>query len=286
MVALASTLLLICINMILREPTLRQVSLAGLVCGFIVLSKYSGLALIPVVCVSLITASWIHGLRLPEIAIRFLTLGLSTSLVIAPCFIRNYLVFDSDILGTHTMRKTWSEVYKRSTETQNLWQVLKQKIWWQQLFTSFWAVFGYQSRYVPTVFYGGFLAFIVATVAGGISKISHEFRDHADKCSFRLPLEQRSQFKRIAAWLSVILSVLFNFLGLIYAAVQNLGGPQGRYLFASEIPIMLIIMGGLWSLSNRWGRWFIGAFVAWNAITLVYSFVMMYNMFGFRLKPF
>lgn len=283
-IALASVLLLVSIDINMKKPSVRQVALAGVLCGLIALSKYSALALVPVACVSVITASWIYGLKLKETAALISIMGLSAGLVASPCLVRNYFVFDGDLLGAQTMRKVWSETYHRSTEPQNLWGVLKQKVWWQQLFTSFWAVFGYQSRYVPNFFYGGFLVFIGAACGGWASTLINQIKQSKGKLSLDSVLGERSSLKLPAAWLLIVVAIVANVAGLMYAVVQNLGGPQGRYLFASEIPFMLVILGGLFRISKRWSEWLVWGFVGWNALTLIYSSFMLYNTFGFRTK--
>lgn len=285
-IAYASILLLVCFTMVMDGPRLRLSAYAGILCALIALSKYSALALLPVACFALIFASWIHALTLKDFVVRAGMMALTAGLVATPLFVRNYLVFDGDILGTQTMRKTWGETYNRSTVQMSFWQVLKQRVWWQQVYTSFWAVFGYQSRYIPNVFYGGYLTFIVLSAGACFAKLAQTIQRQRDFFSFPATISEREKCKPKALWMIVILSIALNFFGLVYGATQNLGGPQGRYLFGSEIPFMLLILSGLWAFPARVKHLLVGAFIAFNAITLAYSFFMLYSTFGFRTKLF
>lgn len=285
-VAYASLLLLFCFKMVMSGPSVRFCIISGIFCALIALSKYSALALLPVAGFALASAAWIHGLKFSQFAMRATLMGLTAGLVSAPVFVRNFLVFDGDFLGTQTMRKTWGETYSRSTVQMSFWQVVKQSVWWQQVYTSFWAVFGYQSRYIPTAFYGSYLVTIILALAGNAVKLLHLTRNQKKLFVFPRDVAERDTYKVGALWLIVVISIVLNCFGLVYGATQNLGGPQGRYLFGSEIPFMLVILSGLWAFPARMKHLMVGGFIALNAITLAYSFLMLYGNFGFRSKLF
>jgi hypothetical protein len=128
----------------------------------------------------------------------------------------------------------------------------------------------------------------VISLAGTFTQFSQTLKEkRLPIVFFRRPEEgQEELVKEQAAWLSLWLSALLSMTGLLYAAVQNLGGPQGRYLFPSEIAFMALILFGLAGLGRKWGKWLVFAFVGGNALTLLFSIVMLFSMFGVKLKPY
>ncbi len=286
--ALASLLLLTGMIQIFRGPRLRYAGLSGALCAFIALSKFSALAVVPVIFFAILAASYIHRMTAAQTLFRLGLTAASACLICLPWFARNAAVFSGDWLGTNTMRQTWATTFHRSLASVSVFSVLKQKVWWQQLFCSFWAVYGYQKHYLPAAFYIGYLLSIVIAVAGTFTKISQNIRMKTMPIIFfrRADNDAGESLKQQAAWLSLGLSATLSWAGLLYAAVNNLGGPQGRYLFPSEIAFLAIILYGLTALSEKWGRWLVFAFIGVNAITLFYSMILLYSMFGVRVKPY
>jgi len=289
--ALASLLLLVCVTSIHRGPHLRYAVFAGVLSAFIALSKFSALAVVPVAFFAMTAACWIFKMSVPQTLLRLAVIAGSAAALCLPWFARNAAVFSGDWLGTSTMRDTWAKTFNRSIEPVGLFSVLKQKVWWHQLFCSYWAVFGYQKHYLPAAFYISFLAFSIASAAGLGCRVFTQFSQAAKNISSIVFLKRdetgdADTVKIQAAWISLSFSVLLSCAGLLYAAVNNLGGPQGRYLFPSEIPFMAILIAGLSGVCKKWGRPLVCAFVVLNAITLSYSIFMLYSMFGVRLKPY
>jgi 4-amino-4-deoxy-L-arabinose transferase-like glycosyltransferase len=286
--ALSSLLLLVALTAIFRGPRLRYAAWAGVICAGIALSKYSALAVVPVFFFAIVAACWIYRMTVLETATRTgLTFAVAAMMTL-PWFARNASVFGGDWSGARTMQESWAKTFDRSIEAQSLISVLKQKVWWQQLFCSFWGVYGYQKHYLPAVFYIGYLLSIVISLAGTFTQISQTPKEKKlPIVFFRRPEDgQEDLVKQQAAWLSLCLSVALSGAGLLYAAVQNLGGPQGRYLFPSEIAFMALILFGLAGFGRKWGKWLVFSFVAGNAIALIFSIVMLYSMFGAKLKPY
>ncbi len=286
--AFASLLLLVALTAIYRGPQMRFAALAGFLCAAIALSKFSALSVVPVIFFAVSAACWIDRMTVAQTLMRLgVTFGVAC-LFSAPWFARNAAVFAGDWSGTNTMRDSWAKTFNRSIESQSLISILKQKVWWQQLFCSFWAVFGYQKHYLPAVFYIGYLSSIVISVAGFFTQFSQTLKEKIAPMLFikRPEAEQVQHVRDQAAWLSLCFSVMLSCAGLLYAAVQNLGGPQGRYLFPSEIAFMAILLMGLSSPGLKWGKWLVLAFIILNAITLLYSIAMLYSMFGVRLKTY
>ncbi len=286
--AFASLLLWLALNVIYSGASLRYAAFAGALSAAIALSKFSALAVVPVVFFAIASAGWIYRLSFLQILMRLCLAAGVAILFCLPWFARNAAVFGGDWSGTNTMRESWGKTFNRSIESQSLSSVLKQKVWWYQLFCSFWAVYGYQRIYLSAVFYLGFLISILISIAGIFTQFSQTLKEKSLPLLFikRPDVGQEEFVKKQAAWLSLSLSGLLSWAGLLYAAVQNLGGPQGRYLFPSEIAFMALILCGLAAFGRKWGRWLVSGFIVWNAITLLFSIVMMYSMFGLKLKPY
>jgi hypothetical protein len=72
---------------------------------------------------------------------------------------------------------------------------------------------------------------------------------------------------------------------MIWASVYNYGGPQGRYLITSEIPIQALIIGGM-SLFGKKSKWLIIAFLAFNALVCIGSWIYLFRLYGgWHLDP-
>ncbi len=287
-IALSSLLILLALKIVFRGPSIRYAAAAGVLSAFIALSKFSALAVVPVVFFAIVAASRVYKLNAGQ-TLKYLTIAALVAAGISlPWFARNAAVFSGDWLGTNTMRLSWAKTFNRSIEPINLVSVLKQKVWWQQLYCSFWAVYGYQKHYVPVVFYIGYLLSIVTAAGGILTQLSQVIAKRVLSLDFILSIEEGESelVKHYAAWSSLGLSILLSWTGLLYAAAQNLGGPQGRYLFPSEIAFMSVIIFGLGAISKKFGKWLVFAFVGWNGCTLLYSMFMLYSMFGVRLKNY
>lgn len=289
--ALASLLLMVALSAVYRGAYIRYAVFAGILSAFIALSKFSALAVVPAAFVGIISSCWIYKLNAAQTLMRLGIFAATGAALCLPWFARNAAVFSGDWLGTNTMRESWAKTFNRSVEPVSLSSVLKQKVWWQQLFCSFWAVYGYQKHYLPGAFYVSFMLMLIASALGVFTQFSQTLRKKTVAIVFvkRADADDESSMKDQAAWLTLALSVMLSCAGLLYAAVNNLGGPQGRYLFPSEISFMAIILLGLWSLnllSQKVGKWLVFAFISLNGITLLYSMYMLYGMFGVRLKPY
>lgn len=287
-IALSSLLILLALKIIFRGPSIRYAAAAGGLSAFIALSKFSALAVVPVVFFAMVAASRIYKLNTGQTLMHLAIAALLAAGISLPWFARNAAVFSGDWLGANTMKLSWAKTFNRSIEPVSLVSVLKQKVWWQQLYCSFWAVYGYQKHYVPVVFYTGYLLSIVTAAGGILTQLSQAIAKRVLSLDFIRPIEEGESelVKHYAAWFCLGLSILLSWTGLLYAAAQNLGGPQGRYLFPSEIAFLSVIILGLGAVSKKWGKWLVFAFVGWSGCTLLYSMIMLYSMFGVRLKNY
>jgi hypothetical protein len=50
----------------------------------------------------------------------------------------------------------------------------------------------------------------------------------------------------------------------VWCTADGVAGPQGRYLFPSEVPFLSLLLVGLFSLSQRWGKRLVVFFVGFN----------------------
>ena len=76
-----------------------------------------------------------------------------------------------------------------------------------------------------------------------------------------------------------------NVFAMVYAASVNLGGPQGRYLFATELPVMALLLAGMQAYGKA-GRVMAIGFIAFSTVVTVFSWHMLWTLFGFQAKPY
>jgi hypothetical protein len=142
-------------------------------------------------------------------------------------------------------------------------------------FFSFWGWFGYMTRSLPRVFYYGYLAFVILAFAGGIRRL----KDLAKEQLRRLNLRERSHFLRPVTWLMFIMLSVANLLTSLAASSSGIAGPQGRYLFISEIPLIALLLGGLHNLPIGLARPTVWALLVFNLATYLYSSCYLYSLY-------
>lgn len=289
--ALSSLIILLMLQVIYTGVTLKRATAIGALVGWTALTKFSALAVIPVVILAILAATVIHS---SSWALTLAVLGLIGAMVAAMTgwwFMRNYQEFSGDFMGTKTMYMTWAKLFNRE---QNYYQpashILKDFSWWRMLFFSYWGLFGYMTKYLWRPVYIVYGVLFFSAVAGmlrtaysaGRTALTARGDDGGKVNLLRHWLTVEN-----TAWTSLVLVVVINIVSVIWASMVNLGGPQGRYLFTSEIPIIALIILGLRSLSVRYGGKFVIAFVIWNAVVCVGSFLYLYSMYGgFHPKPY
>ena len=189
-------------------------------------------------------------------------------------FVQNAQQYAGDFMGTKTMYNSWARTFHHDLHYYlPPSHIIKSLRWWRMSFFSFWGLFGYMNKYLWRPVYFGYLGMVLAAVLGGLNGLRH----------MRM---KKPQSKAIVIWSSLALVLIINLSSMIWASVHNLGGPQGRYLITSEIPIMALIIGGLNQLGQKWGRGFILAFLAFNAIVSLGSWIYLFHLYhGWHLNP-
>jgi len=93
--------------------------------------------------------------------------------------------------------------------------------------------------------------------------------------------ERKERFGKAAIWLMLATCFLSNLAMMIYSSTKNLGGAQGRYLFPSEIPIISLILGGLYLTGRHTGRPLILLFVVFNFVVYLAAVCLLYPIPGY-----
>ncbi|MBY0546701.1 MAG: hypothetical protein K2W95_05385 [Candidatus Obscuribacterales bacterium] len=301
--ALSGVLIWLMLETVHSGVTVRRVATMGALAGWLALTKYSALAILPVLALAVVSSCFLHltplSVSLPAIALgSILAAGLS-----GWWFWRNCQEFNGDVLGTKTMYNTWATTFNRELSYSiSPWRIIKDLRWWRMMFFSFWGLFGYMNKYIWRPAYLTYVGFLIAAVAGGISAgIAACKRLCASTASARQSLAhavsgegsgaQSDACGRNAAkiavtmWTCLALVAVINLLAMIWASTQNLGGPQGRYLFNSEIPVLALWLTGLYSIP-RAGKGLVVSFLIFNALVALGSWIWLFQMYGgFRLTP-
>lgn len=282
---MATGLLCLVTILIKRGLTLKLSALIGFLCGWLMLTKYTAYAVLPAVAAGFLIAAWIHRSGIKQLALCALSaLGL-TAAIAAPWFIRNYQLYNGDFMGTRSMRMHWAVIYDKPLEYYvSPFSILVDRKWWRMMFFSYWGMFGYMTRRLPNLFYWtytGFLALsLIGVVRAGIKSKASGFIASISKMSDE---ENRLRITNIAIWSTMIICLIANLAAMILASTGNVGGPQGRYLFTSEVPFLATMVLGLSLFGPVWGKRLVLAMVVFNIAVCIWSFCMLYPVYGFRL---
>lgn len=266
--ALASLLLWLSFESVKSGIKFNRTLAIGLLAGWLAICKYSGLAVLPPVALCLLASCFLHGTS-PAFAAGALFCGAASAALIAlPWFIQNNQQYPGDFMGTKTMYKSWALTFNRPLEYHlPASHIIKDHRWWRMTFFSYWALFGYMTKYIWRPAYFIYLGIVIASVFAWL------------KGAFRL----KSGFppkESIVIWTALFLVYAINISSMIWASTKNLGGPQGRYLITSEIPVMALIIGGLSLLGSKYGKALIIFFLAFNLLVTAGSFIYLFNLYG------
>jgi len=272
-VLLAAVILLVLVDTLLLGLNIWRGLTIGFFTGWLLLTKYSGYAVIACVLVFLPLAGILHRQGRKKIVLQLLAVSLTAFSLSGWWFVRNYYQYHGDLTGSLTLLHTWTEAYHRRVDAQgSILAVVRESRWWRMSFFSFWGWFGYMTRSLPRAVYYGYLAFVLLAVGGGLS--------HIQKGAGHMTTDgQHSQAVHKAIWGLLSFCLLINLFVLIYGTASGVSGPQGRYLFASEIPIIALLLAGLSKLPGRFGRDSVIAFVAYNVFAYLYATWFLHSLY-------
>jgi hypothetical protein len=277
--AIASLLIWLTLATVERGLTFRRTLAMGALAGCLALTKYSGLAVLPVAGVAVIASLFIHQTNLALAGGSIACAGAVAILLSAWWFIQNGKQYPGDFMGTKTMYLVWAKTFGRNLHYYlPVSHIIKSLAWWRMTFFSFWSLFGYMTRYIWRPVYFVYLGLVLSAIAGGLKGLIQVIFAKASPSVFSPA--------RITIWSSLALCLCINIASMIWASVYNLGGPQGRYLITSEIPIMALLLGGFTLLQEKYGRILIISFLVFNAGVSIGSWIYLFSLYhGFHLNP-
>jgi hypothetical protein len=246
--------------------TWKRTLIIAVLLGWLTLCKYSGLALLMVTALAFIPAGLLNGSSVMTVFTSLAAIGGIVAAMSGWWFYRNFHEFNGDMLGTKTMFLTWATAYHKDTHYyKSPLEILIDHRWWRMFYFSFWGVFGYMNRYLIKPVYWIYQGFLAVAAFGWIK----HFKTTVDR-------------KERAIWGMLALTCLINVSAMIWASTGNLGGPQGRYFFPSELPFMALLIAGLYRVNAKFGPKLVLALVIYNAAICFYSLVKLLMMYGFH----
>jgi len=252
-------------------PTLKRCAIMGCMMGLVVLCKYSGLALVPGAVLSVVAAAWLHGTSVGACFSCLLVLGATSTASCGWWFWRNAHEYGTgDILGIKTCYQTFSSNFHRPANYyQSPLKLVSDKGWWRLLTYSYWGIFGYMNRWMWRPIYFIYIGLAIAAVCGWLKSRA---------VAFRLTKSSRFELVTPSIWIIFSICVVVNFIAILNA---QFGGPQGRYFFVCEIPILALWLEGMSRLGPNLGRSTVIAFVAFNVCVCVGALFMLFRLYGF-----
>lgn len=283
--AVASVILLMAVRSLRQGLEMRRSLVMGLLIGWLALTKYSGLGILPSIAVCLIGAAVINRVPLTTALANFAACGTVAAGVCGWWFVRNVHEFGGDLLGTKTMYSSWAKTFDRpQTYYLPATHIIKNTRWWRMMFFSFWGMFGYMNKYMWRPIYFAYLGYVCVAgvgfanlVRGWIGNLKHS------PASDGAPA--LSQKANTVAWSALTLAVVLNLAAMVWASTTNLGGPQGRYLFTSELPVLALIIAGLNNCGKRVGVPLVMSFLIFNALVCIGAWFWLYGLYGFHGHP-
>lgn len=304
--------------------TIRRTAIMGILAGWVALTKYSALAILPVLALAVVSSCILHGTALSTSLVAIASGAFLALTVSGWWFWRNAHEFNGDVLGTKTMYNTWATTFHRELQYYvSPWRIIKDVRWWRMMFFSFWGLFGYMNKYMWRPVYLAYIGFLI-TSSLGVAAIIVAYANNAvrnllrrrhqlsgepasvvfqqddeltstgpgcklgmvssagDSTNLTARLQSRID---LLMWICLSLIALINLASMIWASTQNLGGPQGRYLFNSELPVMALMLAGLNKPAGVGDRLVI-VFLVFNALVAVGSWIWLFQLYGgFRWSP-
>jgi hypothetical protein len=277
--AISAWLIVLLIKVIMDGPTFvgpwrchpRVLDLViGILCAWLLLSKYSGYAAVVTSIIFLAVGSYLHRRQWLDAVMHIITTSGSVVLLTAWCFTRNLQVF-GDLTGTQTMFRIWAEAYNKHPNYTSPFGIVTQNRWWRMNFFSFWGWFGYMTRSLTRPWYYIYLAFLLASIYGCGRNVLKRMKGEGE------PLDAKEK----AVWTMLWSCFILNWLASVLGSASGVSGPQGRYFFTSEIPLMALLLTGLRLLPGKASRCAVIAFLVYNCICCMFSGYYLYSLYGF-----
>lgn len=274
--SLASLLLLLALQTLQGGFSSTRTVFMGFLGGWLSITKYAGLAVLPAVALATLA-----GIRLHAVPLSVYLPSCLTALVLflgtgSWWFIHNATEFGGDFSGTQTMYRRWALLNNKDIN----YYLAPEKIllslrWWRLTFFSFWGLFGYMNIYLWRPIYLIYTSFLLLAAGGGIKSTARliqaiKVRATTDELKTRL------------IWFTLIACVITNAAASIWASTTNLGGPQGRYFFTSEIPILCLLIAGLYNVGAKTGKYLVITFVAFTAAAFFWSWGTLFLRYGWQ----
>lgn len=284
---IASALLCLSVVIIKRGLSMPLSLLFGFLCGWLALTKYTGYAVLPAVALAYLLAAWIHRQSFVELLKNAITALALTVTIAAPWFARNYQLYDGDFMGTQTMRRNWAQLYNRPLEYYvSPFKILVDRKWWRMMYFSYWGMFGYMTRPLIKPLYWTYTVYLAAAAISLLTAVLKNKAQTIADLRQKIQNPERKTVTHQAIWLVMLVCLLANLAAMILASTGNVGGPQGRYLFTSEVPFLALIVLGLSLTGDLWGKRLLYSLLAFNLIVYIWSWAMLFPIYGFRWKSF
>jgi hypothetical protein len=285
--ALSAVLILLVLRSIRLGVEVKRSALVGGLLGWLALSKYSGLAVVPVVASGLIAAAVINRTPIARVAASVVACFAACAATCGWWFARNYHEFHGDLLGTKTMFVSWAKTFNKDVNYHvPASHIIKELRWWRMMYFSFWGMFGYMTRYMWRPVYLIYVGYLGVSFFGLLCILVHTIKTAAlSMKNGAVGVAEGLDVRTITSWACLTLTVVVNLAAMIWASTGNLGGPQGRYLFTSEVPVMALLLIGLYRLGGKHGAAWALSLVGFNAVVCVGAWAWLFQLYGFRIAP-
>jgi 4-amino-4-deoxy-L-arabinose transferase-like glycosyltransferase len=206
-----------------RERTRGYFAVGGLLAGAAMLTKLSGLALLPVMGLALALRAYRRRAWSEMLRPTLLTFGVA-ALIAGWWYVRNQWLY-GDPLGWHMFLSIHSHMVRSTAYT---WSTFTHEFV-AQVGRTFWGGFGYMHITFPEI--ARILWCIVGLATAGLL---------VGIVTKRFPPRQRW-----AEWLVAVVLLLLLFASFVRFSIATVGAGHGRYLFPAALPVGALMIAGL-----------------------------------------
>ena len=221
----------------LQQPDAKIVALISLVLAAGLLTKASFVIFVPVAVAAVIVSAIGRETNLREMLMLFAAALLPMVLISGWWYLGNLFSTDS-ILGL---------AVSQNTQAAGFWGTAFKYAFMEKTFAQFWGFFGWLTLPMN---YKWYIAALIAIAASGVGYLRYFIGIRQGKAKI-------STFHAKIGVLFTLL-VIANYAAIVQFDLATAGGAQGRYLFTSLLPVMILLSGGLYNLvADRWGKQFV-----------------------------